>query len=61
LNDPELYEALSVQSEHAWKRIQLPVSMGALLEAWIADSPAQSQWIRDHSLLSGLYRERISR
>jgi glycosyltransferase involved in cell wall biosynthesis len=61
LNNPGLYESLSVQSEHAWKRIQLPVSMGALLEAWIADSPAKTEWIKDHTLLSGLYRDRISR
>jgi glycosyltransferase involved in cell wall biosynthesis len=61
LRDRKLYEALSIQSEYAWERIQLPVSMGALLKAWIADSPTQSRWIEDHSLLSGLYRERISR
>jgi glycosyltransferase involved in cell wall biosynthesis len=61
LNDSGLYESLSAQSEYAWKRIQLPVSMGAFLEAWVADSPDQTRWIRDHSLLSGLYQERISR
>ena len=41
--------------------IQLPVSMGALLEAWISDDPAQTKWLRDHSLRSERYRERISK
>ena len=59
LQDVRLYEKLSVHSEHAWNRIQLPVSMGVPAEAWIADDPAQTQWIRDHSLFSGRYR-RIS-
>jgi glycosyltransferase involved in cell wall biosynthesis len=59
LLDSELYQSLSVQSEKAWARIQLPVTMGALLEAWIANTPAQTQWMKDHSLLSGRYRERV--
>jgi glycosyltransferase involved in cell wall biosynthesis len=61
LNDASLYALLSARSEEAWKRIQLPVTMGALIEAWIADSPTHALWIKDHSLFSGRYDERISR
>jgi glycosyltransferase involved in cell wall biosynthesis len=59
LRDPVLYAKLSQRSEAAWNRLQLPVTMGRLLEAWISDSPAEAQWIRDHRLTSGRYDERI--
>ena len=61
LNDAQLYHSLSAGSQDAWKRIQLPVSMGALLEAWISDNSTQTQWLKDHSVSSGRYYERISR
>jgi glycosyltransferase involved in cell wall biosynthesis len=60
LQDARLYENLSARSEDAWNRIQLPVSLGALLEAWIADTPARIEWIRDHSIFSGRYHDRIA-
>jgi glycosyltransferase involved in cell wall biosynthesis len=60
LHDTELYRSLSASSNAAWNRIQLPVTFGSFLEAWISDNPAQTQWIRDHSLLSGRYDGRIS-
>jgi len=60
LSDASLYAELSGRSEEAWKRIQLPVTMGAFLEAWIADDPAQTLWIKDHSLFSGRYDKRVS-
>jgi glycosyltransferase involved in cell wall biosynthesis len=60
LCDASLYAELSARSEEAWKRIQLPVTMGALMEAWIADDPAHTHWIKDHCLHSGRYDERIS-
>jgi glycosyltransferase involved in cell wall biosynthesis len=59
LHDKCLYKALSVESASAWARIQLPVKMGDLLEAWIADTPSEIQRMKDHSLFSGCYRDRI--
>ena len=59
LHNASLYETLSLRSETAWNRIQVPVSLGKLLDAWIADDPVQTQWIRDHRLLSDCYRERV--
>jgi glycosyltransferase involved in cell wall biosynthesis len=60
LRDAALYNSLSLSAEAAWNRIQLPVSMGNFLEAWISDSPAEVEWLREHSLMSGYYNERIS-
>jgi glycosyltransferase involved in cell wall biosynthesis len=61
LQDAELYQSLSIRSDAIWTSIQLPVTLGSFLEAWISDDPAQAQWIRDHSLLSGRYHERIAK
>ena len=61
LHDAQLYQLLSARSEAVWTGIQLPVSMGALLEAWISDDPAQTKWLRDHNLLSERYHERIAK
>jgi glycosyltransferase involved in cell wall biosynthesis len=60
LHDDRLYESLSLQSADAWARIQLQVTMGDLLEAWLSDAPAQLQLIRDHGVLSESYRQRIA-
>ena len=60
LHDKRLYESLSIEFANAWARIQLRVTMGDLLEAWICDTPAKIQWIKDNSLLCDGYRERIS-
>ncbi|CCE02116.1 glycosyltransferase [Bradyrhizobium sp. STM 3809] len=59
LNDPPLYEALSARSEEAWNRIQLPVTMGAFVAAWLEDKPCQIAWIRAHNLSSGRYKPSI--
>jgi glycosyltransferase involved in cell wall biosynthesis len=60
LHDKRLYESLSIESADAWARIQLRVTMGDLLEAWISDTPAKTRWIKDNSLLCDGYRERIT-
>ena len=39
LSDPALYARLSLGSEVAWQRLQLPVTMGKLLEVWLSDDP----------------------
>jgi glycosyltransferase involved in cell wall biosynthesis len=59
LRSPALYESLSLESADAWSRIQLPVSMGKLLEAWVSGDPEQKKWINDHRLMSGCYEQRI--
>jgi glycosyltransferase involved in cell wall biosynthesis len=59
LHDPALYAKLSLKSESAWKSLQLPVTMGRLLEAWISESPADAEWIRGKRLMSGQYNDRI--
>jgi glycosyltransferase involved in cell wall biosynthesis len=59
LRNPILYKELSIRSEAVWNDIQLPVTLGKLLEAWIADDIVQKKWIYDHRLIAGRYRERI--
>jgi glycosyltransferase involved in cell wall biosynthesis len=59
MGNSDLYAGLSDKSEAAWHRLQLPVRWGDLLEAWVADDPARTEWIRDYRLLSGRYEERI--
>jgi glycosyltransferase involved in cell wall biosynthesis len=59
LRSPTMYESLSVKSADAWDRIQLPVTMGKLLETWISDDLEHKQWINDHRLMSGYYDLRI--
>jgi glycosyltransferase involved in cell wall biosynthesis len=59
LRDPALYARLSFGSEAAWDRLQIPVTMGKLLESWLADDPAQAEWLRGHRLMSGYYDELI--
>jgi glycosyltransferase involved in cell wall biosynthesis len=59
LRDPDLYAVLSARSEAAWNRLQLPVHRPKLIEAWLADDPVQTKWIRDHRLISGIYDERV--
>jgi glycosyltransferase involved in cell wall biosynthesis len=61
LSDAGLYQTLSQRAEEAWNRIQLPVTLGKLLDAWIADDPVQTEWIRDHRLMSGYYQGRIEK
>ena len=58
--DPELYARLSLNSEAAWQALQLPVTWGELVERWLADTPEDAAWIRDHRLASGLYERQIA-
>ena len=60
-SDATLYQTLSQRAEEAWNRIQLPVTLGKLLDAWTADDPAQTEWIRAHRLVSGYYQQRIEK
>ncbi len=55
LSDGGLYRSLSVASAQTWTQLQLPVKWAEMLERWIADSPADSEWLFDHRLSSGIY------
>jgi glycosyltransferase involved in cell wall biosynthesis len=59
LQDPSLYQALSLRSEAAWNRLRLPVTMGELLEAWISNDPLRQKWLYEHRFGAGLYDDRI--
>ena len=55
LSDPALYKRLSTNSVDAWNRLQLPVTWGALLKAWIASDSDSEDWLYKHRLDSGIY------
>jgi glycosyltransferase involved in cell wall biosynthesis len=58
--DPELYGALSDNSGRAWQALQLPVTWGELLGRWLSDDANDSDWLREHRLMSGLYDAQIA-
>lgn len=58
--NPELYARLSENSAGAWQALQLPVTWGAVLEKWLADTPADHEWLKAHRLTSGLYDAQIA-
>jgi glycosyltransferase involved in cell wall biosynthesis len=53
---PPLYERLSVTSEDAWKKIQIAVKWGDIVERWLVDSPENRRWLAERCLNSGLYQ-----
>ncbi|WP_013321753.1 glycosyltransferase family 4 protein [Gloeothece verrucosa] len=57
LSAPELYENLSLASYETWKNLQLPVKWAELINRWLFDSPENQQWLFEHRLSSGKYRE----
>jgi hypothetical protein len=58
-SDADLYARLSTNSEQAWQALQLPVQWGELLDKWLADRPADLDWLWQHRLNSGLYDRQI--
>ncbi len=59
LKNPELYLRLSKNSYEAWKNLQIPVTWAGFIRRWIADNPEENQWLREHTLASDFYRDRI--
>ncbi|MEP0778356.1 glycosyltransferase family 4 protein [Microcoleus sp. ZQ-A2] len=55
LTEPELYHRLSDASYETWKRLQMPVKWGDMIQRWLDDSPENQQWLFRHRLSSGLY------
>lgn len=50
LDDPDLYEALSRNSEAVWESIQNPVKWGETLYRWLSDTPEDREWFDAHRL-----------
>ena len=52
IDEPAIYEALSLRSAAAWERLQLPVKWIEMIERWLNDD---LPWLARHSLASGIY------
>ena len=59
-SNPELYHCLSVNSCHAWQRLQIPVKWADLIKSWIDDSSENRQWLFEHRLSSERYQLRLN-
>lgn len=55
IGDPALYERLSHSSAAAWKRLQLPVKWGELVQRALSDGPEDRAWRAEYCLASGRY------
>jgi glycosyltransferase involved in cell wall biosynthesis len=49
--NPALYASLSEGGHAAWKRLQLPVRWGELIDRWLDESAGGRQWLEQHSFL----------
>ena len=50
LDDPELYARVSRGSQSAWRKMQVPVKWGAMIDSWMRDTPGDRQWLTDQVL-----------
>lgn len=50
LDDPALYERLSLGSAETWRRMQRPVKWGAMIERWVRADAEDRQWLAEHTL-----------
>jgi glycosyltransferase involved in cell wall biosynthesis len=57
LSDPALYHQLSATSYETWKQLQIPVKWADLIKCWLFDSSEDRQWLFNHRLSSGIYRD----
>jgi glycosyltransferase involved in cell wall biosynthesis len=55
LSDNEIYGKLSAASAEAWERLQLPVKWADAVARWLADTPEDREWLREHRLSAGIY------
>lgn len=55
LDNPELYERLSLASKDAWKQLQIPVKWADMINRWLDNSPDNRRWLFEHRLSSGRY------
>jgi glycosyltransferase involved in cell wall biosynthesis len=57
LSDPDLYYRISAATDATWQRLQLPVKWGELLRCWLSGAEPDRQWLFQHRLASGRYRQ----
>ena len=50
VDDPALYRHISASSAEAWHALQEPITWGEVLEAWLADTPERSGWLRAQTI-----------
>lgn len=55
LSNPHIYESLSLASEHAWGKLQIPVKYGQLVSAWLEDSVESREFLTINTLENGNY------
>jgi glycosyltransferase involved in cell wall biosynthesis len=55
LLNADLYQSLSVASQEAWERLQIPVKWAEMINRWLDDSLENRQWLFEHRLSSGRY------
>lgn len=60
LSDSELYLNLSIASNDAWKRLQMPVKWADLINRWLDNSPESQRWLSEHTLSSGRYNSLLA-
>lgn len=56
LTDRQLYRHLSHTAASTWTSLQLSVSWGRLLRAWISGDPLEHSWLFENRLASGKYK-----
>lgn len=55
INNCAMYESLSVASESAWGKLQIPVKYGQLVYAWLGDTEESRQFLTKNTLANGNY------
>lgn len=56
INNSNLYENLSLNSENAWNNLQIPVKYGQLVSAWLENSTKSQAYLSSYSLKNGSYK-----
>ena len=51
------YEQLSIASENAWRKLQIPVKYGQFVSAWLEDTKESREFLMSNSLANGNYIE----
>ena len=51
------YQQLSIASENAWEKLQMPVKYGQLVTAWLEDTKESREFLMHNSLANGNYIE----
>ncbi len=58
INNSNIYESLSLASENAWMKLQIPVKYGEFVSAWLEDSQESRHFLAKHTLANGNYNLR---